>query len=88
MIDHELGRRERIDGTGSAPQRDHGLAHRCEIDHGRHAGEVLQDDAARREGNLGAGFGRGIPAGQRQDVVPRDVAAVFMAQQVFSYNFV
>ena len=40
---------------GIAAELRHGVAHRGEIDHGRHAGEVLHQHARRAEGDLALG---------------------------------
>ena len=59
VIDDELGGRQRIDLVRVAAELDHRLAHRGEIDDGRHAGEVLHEHAARRERDL---VGRAPPS--------------------------
>ena len=41
---------------GVAAELGHGVAHGGEIDHGRHAGEVLHQHARRAEGDLGPGL--------------------------------
>ena len=43
---------------GSPPERLHRVAHRREVDDGRDAGEVLQQNARRRESDLARGLGR------------------------------
>ena len=62
------------------------LAHRRQVDDARHAGEVLQDDARRREGDLVRGRGLRVPVEQRLDVGARDVDAVLEAQQVLEQD--
>ena len=52
VVDDQLGRLQRIDQLGIAAERLHGVAHRGQIDDRRHAGEVLQQDAARHERDL------------------------------------
>ena len=54
---------------GISAERLHRVAHRREIDHARHAGEVLQDHAPRREGDLGLADVRGVVGGQRLHVI-------------------
>ena len=44
--------------VGSPPRSADGLAHGGEVDDAGHAGEVLHDDARRRELDLGVGLGR------------------------------
>ena len=52
MIDHQIDRHDGVNLGGIASQPGHGGAHRRQIDDGRHAGEVLQDDPCRLEGNF------------------------------------
>ena len=47
VVDDQLGRRQRVDLVGGAAEFDDGIAHGGEVDDGRHAREVLQDDARR-----------------------------------------
>ena len=56
MVDDEVDRHQRIDLFRIAAERPHGIAHRGEIDHRRHAGEILHQDARRPEGDLAIGF--------------------------------
>ncbi len=80
MVDHEIGRLERIDAARVAAHLGELIAHRSEVDHGGDAGEILKQDARRSEGDLRAGFGAGIPVGDRLDVAARDGLAVFVAE--------
>jgi hypothetical protein len=41
VVDDEVDRAQRVDLLRVAAQRRHRLAHRGEVDHRRHAGEVL-----------------------------------------------
>ncbi len=86
VVDHQLGRRQRIDLRGVSAQRRHGLAHRGEVDHARHPGEVLHDHPSRCELYLLARLGGWVPGGERVDVVGRDVGAVLGAQQVLQQD--
>ena len=45
VVDHELGRDQRVDLRRVAAELGHRVSHRSEIDHGRHAGQVLEEDA-------------------------------------------
>ncbi len=82
VIDDELDGKERIDLPRVAAQLVHRVAHCREVDDGRHAGEVLEEDAARREGDLLGGIGGRDPAGDRLDVGRRDAHAVLRSQDV------
>jgi len=53
VVDHEVDWHRRVDAVRVAAEALDGIAHRGEIDHARHAGEVLQDDARRLERHLG-----------------------------------
>jgi hypothetical protein len=48
MVDDQIDRNERVDLAGVAPEGDHRIAHRREIDDGRNAGEVLHHTRAGR----------------------------------------
>ena len=53
VIDDELDPRlQRVDAIRIAPEAGDAVAHGREIDHGGHAGEILQQHARRRERNL------------------------------------
>ena len=86
VVDDHLGRRERVDLGRVAAEVGHRLAHGGQVDHARHAGEVLHDHARRRELDLLVGLGVGVPAGERLDVVGGDVRAVLGAQQVLQQH--
>jgi hypothetical protein len=69
-----------------AAQVRHRVAHRGEVDHGRHAGEVLHHDARRREGDLLAGLGRSVPPGEGLDVLRGNRAVALGAQEVLEQH--
>ena len=52
VVDHELDGNQRVDLLRAAAQVRHRVAHRGEVDDGRDAGEVLEQDARRRERDL------------------------------------
>ena len=52
MVDHQIDRRERIDALGIAAEARHRLAHRRQIDHRRHAGQILHQHAGGPERDL------------------------------------
>ena len=87
MVDDELGRGERVDHLRLAAELDDGVAHGRKVDDGRHAREILQHDAGRRERDLAVGVGRRVPVRQRRDVGRRDVLAVLEAQEVLEQDF-
>ena len=73
--------------AGSPPEVDHGVAHGGQVDHGRHAGEVLHQDAGRGEGDLVARARRwrSQPASASMSA-GRDGDAVLVAEHVFEEN--
>ena len=42
VVDDQLGRLQRVDAVRGSPEPDHTVAHGRQVDHDRHAGEVLQ----------------------------------------------
>ncbi len=82
VIDDQIDRHQRIDLLRVAAERLHGVAHRGQIDHRRHAGEILHQHPRRAEGKfMLRGFGL-EPLCDRLDVFLGDRAPVFIAQQV------
>ena len=61
MIDHQVDRHQRVDLSRIAAQAGHGRAHRSQVDHRRHTGEILHHDA-RRLVRAGPGAARGAAA--------------------------
>ena len=86
VIDDELDRLQRVDLARVAAELDDAVAHGRQIDNGGDAGEVLQQHARRREGDLLLRAGTDIPAGQRLDVVRVDEPRVLAAQQVLEQD--
>jgi hypothetical protein len=82
MVDHQFHRLQRVDAIGIAAERDHRIAHRCEIDHAGHAGEILQQHTRGHEGDFLLHLGARIPVRERADVVGLDERVVLTPQQV------
>ena len=87
VVDHHFRGGERIDFRGISAKLTHGFAHCCQVDDARHAGEVLHDDARRRELDFFARLSVRVPAGEGLDVRRSDVFAVLGAQEVFEQHF-
>src|SRR4051794_6344545 len=84
MVNHKIDGHQRIDEAYIAAPPCDFRSHRGEINDGRDAGEVLQQDARRHESTLFVGSDRlAVPFRQRLDVVGVDVALVGVAQQIF-----
>ena len=69
VVDHEVDVDQRVDRLRVAADLRHRVAHRRQVDDGGHAGEVLHQHPRGLEGDLDAGLGRGVPGGDRLDVV-------------------
>jgi len=82
VIDDEFGGEKRINALGIAAHFLNGFAHRGEIDDGRDAGKVLQEDPGGHEGDFFL-HGVWLPGGESGDVVFVDEAAFFAAQEIF-----
>jgi hypothetical protein len=65
---------------------DHRVAHRGQIDHSRHAREILEQHSRRREGDLDRGLRGGVPLGYRLDVRGRHDQTVFPPEQVLEQD--
>ncbi len=86
VIDHEVGRHERVDALRIAARACHRVAHRREVDDGGHAGEILEHHAGGHEGQL-ARFGRlRVPARQRQHVGGAGEGLVLMSEHVLEQD--
>jgi len=86
VVDDEIDRHQRIDLLRVAAERLHRIAHRGEIDHRRHAGEILHQHPRRAERDFM--FERALlqPLRNRQNVGLLDGAVVLVAQQVFQQH--
>ncbi len=83
VIDHEIDRHERLDDFGIAAEALHRAAHRGEIDHQRHAGEILQNDPRDDERNFLVRRRFRVPVGQRLDIFAADLFAVAIPEHRF-----
>jgi hypothetical protein len=86
VVDDQLGGGQRVDPGGVAAELGHGVAHGGQVDHGRHAGEVLHQHPRRGEGDLPVGRGGRVPAGEGLHVLGGDRAAVLGAEQVLEQD--
>ena len=86
VVDHEVGRAQRVDPLGIAAELGHGVAHHREVHDRRHAGQVLQHHPRGAEGDLGVVLARRRPARERRDVVAGDGDAVLVPQQVLEQH--
>ena len=86
VVDHELGRAQRVDPLGIASEIAHCVSHGREVDHRGHAREVLEEHATGREGDLLRGLGRRDPRRDRLDVVRGHVRAVLVPEHVLEQD--
>ena len=87
VIDDQIDRGLRVDFFGIAAKRHQPVAHRCQIDHRRHAGEILHQHAGRAIGDLAWVFAAlSSPLGERPDVIHGDGFAVLKAQHIFKHH--
>ena len=87
VVDDEVDRHQRVDPARIAAEGLHGVAHGGEVDHRRHAGEILHQDAGRPVGDLLLGLAAVVePGGHGLDVGLGDRAAVLVAQQVLEQH--
>ena len=86
VVDHQIDFHQRIDLVRIAAQRLHGVAHRGQVDHGGHAGEILHQHAGGTEGYLAVGLAILGPGHDGLDVALGDGVAVLIAQQVFQQD--
>ena len=86
VVDDQFRRLQRVDQLGIAAQRFHGIAHGGQVNHRRHAGEILQQHAAGHEGDFLRRNALAGPRGERPHVVGLHRFAVFAAEQIFQQN--
>ncbi len=86
MVDHQFHRLLRIDQLRIAAELGHGVAHRRQIDHRRHAGEVLQQHPGGGKGDFLLRRGLRLPTGKRPDIIGGDGDSVLVAQQILEQD--
>ena len=86
VIDHQLRRCKWIDALCITAEPHDRVAHRGQVDDAGHTGEILQNDARRREGDLVGGRRSRVPREQRFDVRSRHIDAVLESQQVLEQD--
>ena len=80
MIDHQIDWHERFDDLRIATETLHRAAHRREIDHQRHSGEILQNDARDDERDFFVRRRFRVPIRQRLDIFAPDFLAIAISQ--------
>src|SRR5580704_327211 len=82
MVDDKLSRKKRIDKPRITAHSLDRFAHGGQINHGGHAGEILQQNARRHERNFFL-FGSGRPVREKLNVLRMNEAPVLAAQKIF-----
>ena len=82
VVDHQVDRHQRVDPRRILAEPGHRVAHRREIDHRRHAGEILHQNPRRPVGDLAVC----PPRRQRLDVGGAHRGAVLVAQEVLEQD--
>jgi hypothetical protein len=80
VVHHQIHRDLRVDPGRIPAEPGHGRAHGGQVDHGGHAGEVLQQHPGRLERDLDSGRVARIVGGQGLDVFAGDQPAVLGSQ--------
>ena len=86
VIDHQIDRHERLDDFRIATETADRTSHRREIDHQRHAGEILENDPRDDEGNFLVRRLLRIPVRERLDIFRADLFAVAIPENRFEDN--
>ena len=87
VIDDQLDRLQRVDPDRVTAEADDRVAHRGEVHDARHAREVLEQDARRREGDLLVGAClAAAPRREGADVVGLHEGAVLVTKQVLEQD--
>ena len=88
VVDDQLRRGQRVDPVRIPAEVAHRLAHRRQVHHARHPGEVLHDHPGGGELDLVVRLGVGVPGAERADLVGGHVGAVLGPQQVLQQDLV
>ena len=80
MIDHQIDWHQRLDDSGIATDAFHRAAHRGQINHQRHAGEILQNDPRNHKRDLFVGRFFRVPTRQSLDVFAAHFFAIAIPQ--------
>ncbi len=86
VVDHQLGREQRVHRLGVPTHPGHRVAHRRQVHDRGHPGEVLHQHAGRHERDLLVGHLLGVPASELLDVLVAHGPAIFEAQQVLEQD--
>ena len=84
VVDDQINRVQRVDFIRVATKRHNAVAHRCKVNNGRNACEILHQNTGRAVGDLAWVFAAfGTPFCECFDIVNANRFAIFKAQHVF-----
>jgi hypothetical protein len=83
VIDHKIDRDQWLDNFWIATEAFHRAAHRRQINHQRHTGEILKNNPRNNEWDLFVGRLLCVPIRQRLDVLATDLFAIAISQDRF-----
>ncbi len=86
VVDHQIDRDQRIDLLRIAAELRHRVAHRCQVDDRRHAGEVLHQNARRPVLDLARDGPFFLPVDHRLEVFAGHRLTVLEAQQILEQH--
>ena len=86
VVDHQINGHHGVDLARVTAQAHHGIAQRRQVDHAGHAGEILQNDTCRLEGDLDLACAVGPPIGNRFDRFTGNLKAIGLAQCSLKQN--
>ena len=88
MINHQIHRVQRVDLFRIPAKRNNSITHRGQINHCRHAGKILHQNAGRAIGNFSRIFSAlCAPFGKGFDIIDRYSLSVFEPQHIFQHHF-
>src|SRR6476619_1824367 len=83
MVAHQIDRNQRADLAWITTKNTHSVTHCRQIDHSRHASEILHEDSGRPKGDLFACLAAILaPSSKGLDVGLSDSSAVLVAHQI------
>ena len=87
VVNHQFGGLQGIDLPGVSAHALDGVPHGGQVHHRRNAGEVLEENPRRHEGDFLLNLGPRIPSRQVFNIFLFYKPPIFIAQQVFEQDF-
>lgn len=86
MVDHQVDRHQRVDHLRITTQPGHRGAHRRQVDHSRHPGEILHDHPRRQKRNARSGRIHRFPGSDIAHILLGDLAVIALSQGRFQQH--